>query len=60
MIPNDSSGGIISITYIGVTLLFRHFDQRNIGNTISNFKSAKLKLGPVVRELAEESVSRFL
>ena len=43
-----------------VLLFIRHIHQSNVLSHLSNLEASKLKLSPVVRELAQESVSRLL
>ena len=57
MILDHSFGGIIFVTELFVLdIVIRNLHEGNIGNHISNLKSAESEPGPVVGQLAQESV----
>ena len=60
MVFNDSSGGVIVIAHLVVNFLFRHINQGQLGNHISDFESSELEFRPVVRELTQKSIGWLL
>ena len=60
MIFDDTSGGVIVVAHLVVNFLFRHINQGQLGNHISDFESSELEFRPVVSELAQKSISWLL
>ena len=60
MVFNATSGGVIVIAHIVVNFLFRHINQGQLGNHISDFESSELEFRPVVGELAQKSIGWLL
>ena len=59
MILNDTYIWVIIVAHILIYALLGHFYKYNIRRTVPNLEAAKLELGPVVGQFAEESVSRL-
>ena len=60
MVFDDTSCGVIVITHLIVNFLFRHINQGQLGNHISDFESSELEFRPVVHELAQKSIGWLL
>ena len=58
MILDNSHIRVVIVADILVDLLLWHLNEHDIRYTVPNLEAAKLELGPVVSQFAEESVSR--
>ena len=59
MVLYDADRGVIIVTDVVVDVLLGHLDEHDVGHAVSYLESAKLELRPVVRQFAEEPVSRL-
>ena len=55
----DAHRRVIVITDIVVNILLRHLHEHDIGHAVPDLESAKLELGPVVRQFAKKPVRRL-